>query len=351
MRSSWTSSSRDSTLPPRLTPGDRAYALVNGFRATQIVHAAVELGIPDLIAQGRATVDELSAATGIDRGRLRRLLRALVGLGVLTESDADAYTNTEVGELFREDVPGSRRPQVRMLVPESYRNWERFMETLRTGVTGQQLAHGATLWELMARDPDFGARFNAAMASNTESLAQFVATAGDFRRTALVVDVGGGEGSLVAGILRAHAGLHGIVFDLPAGLTQTNAYLREHQVLDRCTLVEGDFFRSVPAADAYLLKDILHDWADGEATAILNVCRRAMNPSARVMVVERVMPSRVTDSPQHLNATITDLQMMTQLGGKERTVEEFSALFEAAELKIDRLTPGGVYQLIEAVAV
>ena len=334
-----------------MTAGDRAYELVNGFRATQIVHAAAELKIPDLIAKGRTTVDELSAATGIDRGRLRRFLRALAALGVLLESDGDAYANTEVGDLFRDDVPGSRRPQLRMLVPESYRNWEHFMETLRTGKTGQQLAHGATLWELVARDTDFGARFNAAMASNTESLAQFVATGGDFSRATLVVDVGGGEGSLVAGVLRAHPSLRGIVFDLSAGLAQTSAYLREHEVLDRCELVEGDFFQSVPAADVYLLKDILHDWDDEKATAILKVCRRAMNPSARVMIVERVMPSRVTDSPQHLNATITDLQMMTQLGGKERTIEEFDALFESAELELDRLTPGGVYQLIEAVAV
>lgn len=334
-----------------MTAGERAYELVNGFRATQIVYAAAELRIPDLIAEGRQTVADLSAATGVDRGRLRRLLRALAGLGVLREDDDGRYANTEVGELFREGVAGSRRPMVRMLVPESYRNWDHLMATLRTGVTGQSLAHGATLWELIARDPDFGARFNDAMAGNSEGVGEFVGAAGDFAKASVVVDVGGGEGSLLAGVLLAHPGLRGIVYDLPAGLAQTREYLASRGVLDRCELVIGDFFEAVPAGDVHLLKDILHDWDDEHAVAILVACRRSLRPGARVMVVERVMPSHVTDRPQHLNATITDMQMMVQLGGKERTVEEYAALFEAAAMRFDRLTPGGIYQLVEAIAV
>lgn len=333
-----------------MTPGERAYELANGFRATQIVYAAVHLKIPDLLAEGRTSVDDLCTATGIERGRLRRLLRGLTGLGVLREAAGGIYANTEVGELFRDGVPGSRRALVRMLVPESYRNWDHFMDTLRTGVTGQALAHGATLWELIARDPDFRARFNEAMVSNTEGVAQFVARSGDFAHASLAVDVGGGTGSLIAGVLREHPGLRGIVYDLPAGLAQTAEYLASQQVADRCAIVEGDFFRSVPPGDVFLLKDILHDWDDLHAATILGVCRRAMKPAARVMVVERVMPSHVSDDPAHLNATITDLQMMSQLGGQERTMEEYGALFESAGLKLDRFTPGGIYQLVEAVA-
>lgn len=334
-----------------MTPGDRAYELVNGFRAAQIVHAAVELRVPDLLADGPKSAEDLSSASGIESKRLRRLLRALVGLGVLVETDDGRFANTEVGDLFREGVPGSRRALVRMLIPETYRIWDHFMETLRTGETGQSLAHGATLWEVIARDPDFAARFNDAMAWNTENAAEFVATSGDFEGASLVVDVGGGKGSLLAGVLLAHPDLRGIVFDLPAGLGQTAEYLVTQRVLDRCRIVEGDFFESVPPGDVYLLKDILHDWDDQKATAILRVCRREMSPRARVMVVERVLPSRITNSPVHLNATMTDLQMMVQLGSQERTVAEHARLFEAARLKLDRFTPGGVYQLVEAVAV
>lgn len=332
------------------TASDRAYELANGFRATQIVHAAIELGIPDLLAGGPMSVDELSSATGIERRRLRRLVRSMLALGLLTEDSEARVSNTEVGELFRRGVPGSRRAQVRMLVPESYRTWDHFLTTLRTGQLGHELAHGGSLWQHLARDPDYADRFNDSMASNSEGVAEFVAMSADFTGAKVVVDVGGGKGSLVAGVLHAHPSLRGVVLDVAAGLAQTSEYLAARRVADRCEMVEGDFFRSVPPGDVYLLKDILHDWEDAEATAILRVVRRAMNPGGRVIVVERVIPSHVTESANHLSATITDLQMMVQLGGQERTVEEYGELFAAAGLRLDRVTPsGGTYQLVEGV--
>ncbi|HEY0830309.1 MAG TPA: methyltransferase [Candidatus Dormibacteraeota bacterium] len=336
-----------------MTPnaGDRAFQLAGGFRAAQIVNAAVELGVPDLLAGGPRSVDELSLATDIEAPRLRRLLRALSGLGVLLETQDGRYANTEVGDLFREGVPGSRRPMARMLIPQAYRSWDHLLETLRTGVTGQSLAHGGTLWEQIAADPDFGARFNDAMASNTQGVAEFVARSGDFANASLVVDVGGGEGSLVTGVLLAHRNLHGVVYDLPAGLAQTPDYLASHHVQDRCTIAEGNFFESVPPGDVYLLKDILHDWDDEHAAAILGVCRRAMNTGARVMIVERVLPSHVTDDPAHMMATMTDLHMMVMLGGRERTLEDLGSLFKTAGLALERFTPGAVFHLVEAVAV
>ena len=333
-----------------MTPADRAFELVNGFRFTQMVYAAVELGIPDLVAAEPSSLEGLATATGIDPSRLRRLLRGLVALGVLRESE-DRYANTEVGELFREGVDGSRRAQLRMLVPESYRNWDHFVETLRTGVTGQQLAHGATLWELIARDPDFAARFNDAMAGHSEDANSIVAKSGDFRKASMVVDVGGGEGSLLAAVLDAHPGLRGIVYDLAAGLAQTHAYLAARGLGGRASIVEGSFFESVPEGDVYLLRDILHDWDDERATEILRVCRRPMHAGARLMVVERMASSTVAEGPVQADAAVIDLQMMVQLGGKERTLAEMEELFESAGLKLDRFTPGGVWQLVEAVPI
>ncbi len=154
-----------------LKPEDRAYQLVNGFRATQVVTAAVRSKIPDLLAGGPMSVDRLSEETKIDADRLRRLLRGLVALGVVAEQDDGRFVNTEVGELFREGVPGSRRAAAMVLVPESYRAWDHFLETIRTGVTGHFLAHGGSLWETLQRDPDFAARFNQAMASNSTEVA------------------------------------------------------------------------------------------------------------------------------------------------------------------------------------
>jgi hypothetical protein len=329
---------------------DRAYELVNGFRAAQVVRAAVELNIPDLVAGGAMSAEQLSAATQIDVDRVRRLLRGLVALGVLEQGDDHRFANTEVGELFREGIPGSRRPQARMLIPESYRAWDHLMETLRTGVPGHKLAHGGTLWQTIARDPDFAQRFNDAMAGNSEQVVDLVAGL-DFASARLIVDVGGGEGALVGGVLRAHPHLRGIVCDLPAGLAETHQYLGRLGVADRCTTIDCDFFVSVPSGgDVYLLKDILHDWDDEHAGAILSVCRRAARPGARILIVERLVPSRVTTQPAHVNAAFTDLQMMVQLGGRERTVEEIQHLFEQSGFSLVARHPGVMWNVVEGLA-
>jgi hypothetical protein len=198
-------------------PGDRAYALVNGFRASQLVRLAAQLRVPDLLADEPLSAEDLSAATGIDAGRLHRVLRGLAGLGVLLETEEGRFRNTEVGELFRDGVPGSRRAMALMLLPESYRAWDHLMETLRSGRTGHEIAHGGSLWDSLASDADFAARFNQAMVSDTEQIAEFVAAGLDFSSASLIVDVGGGNGALAAGILRAHLHLRAIICDLPAG--------------------------------------------------------------------------------------------------------------------------------------
>jgi hypothetical protein len=331
-----------------VTPADRALELVNGFRITQVVNAAAELRIPDLVAANPMTASELAAATGIDTGRLSRLLSGLVVIGVLELGDDGRYSNTAVGELFREGVPGSMRANIRMLVPESYRDWDHVMETLQTGVTGHSLAHGGTLWDSIARDPDFAHRFNAAMASNSERVAEFVASALDFGGARLVVDVGGGKGALAGGILRAHPHLTAVICDVGPGLAEAPGYLADLGVVDRCSFVECDFFASVPrGGDVYLLKDIVHDWDDEHAAAILSVCRRAMAIGARVMIVERGFPGRATPTPRDFSSVMIDLQMMVQLGSRERTIVEYRSLLEGAGLAFVGATPGELYVVVE----
>jgi hypothetical protein len=335
----------------RGTAADRAYELVNGFRASQLVRLASQLRIPDLLAQGPLSSEQLAGATGIHAGRLRRVLRGLVALGVLAETEEGRFKNTEVGNMFREGVVGSQRPAAMMLLPESYRAWDHLMETVRSGTPGHEIAHGGTLWDSMRRDPDYAERFNQAMASNSERVAAFVAAGYEFSTASLVVDVGGGNGALVAGILEAHPHLRGMICDLPAGLAGAAKYLKDHGVADRCSMVESDFFESVPpGAGVYLLKNIIHDWDDERAVRILSTCRRAAGPGARILIIERLLPSRVTDDPAHLNPVMTDLQMMVQLGSRERTVEQYRALLEAAGWRFERSVSGGLYGIVEAVA-
>lgn len=313
--------------------------------------SAVELNIPDLLAKGAMSAEQLSAATHIDAGRLRRLLRGLVALGVLEEGRADLFSNTKVGEVFRKGAPGSRRAMARMLIPQAYRSWDHFMETLRTGVPGEKLAYGRTLWDSIARDPDFAARFNEAMASNSEQVAEFVAATADFAGAGLIVDVGGGTGALAGAILRSHPHLRGIVCDIPAGFAEAHEYLAGLGVADRCAVKECDFFHSVPGAgDIYLLKDILHDWDDDHAETILTVCRKAMHGGARVLIVERLAPTLVTTRPRDLNAAMADLHMMVQLGGRERNVEDFERMFKRTGFAFERIHRGDPYNVVIGLA-
>jgi orsellinic acid C2-O-methyltransferase len=333
-----------------VTPSDRAFQLVSGFRASQLVHAAAELKIPDLLTSGPKSSEQLSAATGIDRGRLHRMLRGLVALDVLAEAEDGTFANTELGEAFREG--GSRRPMAMVMIPHYYASWGHFMETLRTGVTGEQLAHGGTLWDSVERDRDFAVRFNEAMASNSEAVVEFVSREGDYANAQLLVDVGGGKGALVAGIVAKHAHLRGIVCDLPAGLAEAPAYMATLGVEDRCSAAESDFFKAVPeGGDVYLLKDILHDWPDDDAVAILEVCRRSMQAGARLQIVERTLPARVGDDPMDHNRILSDLHMMVLLGGRERTLDDLRDLFEKTGFSLTRYVPGQPFGIVEAVAV
>jgi orsellinic acid C2-O-methyltransferase len=332
-------------------PADRAYELVNGFRASQLVRLAAQLRVPDLLADAPLSAQDLSTATGIDADRLRRVLRGLAGLGVLAETEQGRFHNTEVGELFREGVPGSRRALVMMLLPESYRSWDYLMETMRSGKPGHEIAHRGTLWDSMARDPDYAARFNQAMVSVTDEVIDFVIARLDFSSASVIVDVGGGNGSLAAGILRVHPQLRAIICDLPAGLAGTREYLSRRGVSDRCTTVEADFFEKVPiGGDVYLLKNIIHDWDDERAALILSACRRASGPGARILLLERLLPEQVSSSPTDLNAVMTDLQMMVQLGGRERTVAEYRALLDQSGFEFNRSLQGPFFGVVEGIA-
>ncbi|HEY8797928.1 MAG TPA: methyltransferase dimerization domain-containing protein, partial [Candidatus Dormibacteraeota bacterium] len=162
------------TAPVEASARDRAFELITGFRVAQLLRAAVELRIPDLLEAGPASIEQLADATGIDSGRLRRALRALASLGVLEEDELGLFANTELGNLFRDSTPGSVRPMVLMLL-DGYRAWAHCLETLQTGRTGQSIEYGEETWQTLAREPEEAARFNAAMVAQTEQASSFVA--------------------------------------------------------------------------------------------------------------------------------------------------------------------------------
>jgi hypothetical protein len=307
-----------------------------------ILRAAAELGVADHLADGPRTTAELAARTHADGPSLRRLLRALAGLGVVAQLDRERFELTEAGRPLIAGAPGSASALLRMLCgPEMLRSWSELVGSVRTGESAWELAHGMPVFAYYAEHPDSAATFNEAMAEHTREAAPGLIAAGDFSRFRTVVDVGGGDGTLLAAILAAEPAVEGILFDQPGALGAP---------FDRCRAVAGDFFTAVPeGADAYLLKQILHDWADEPATAILRSCRRAVGPGARVLIVERMLPERAT--PDDVQPLLVDVLMLVATGGRERTEREFRDLLAAADLEllsVSEALPPFAYRVIEA---
>lgn len=329
---------------------DRAFMLVSGYRSTQMVRAVTELRIPDLVADGPRSSDELAAAIGVLAEPLRRVLRCLVAVGVFTETDDGRFAATPVSDCFR-DLPGSQRGMALMLPAESYRAFGDLMYTLKTGEPSFEHIYSMSHWEQLAQEPEQAAIFHTAMRFGTEGVRDAIASAYDFTGLLSVVDVGGGRGTLIAGLLKANPHLRGTVFDLDAGLAETEAYLQQQGVHDRCVIKRGSFLDSVPPGhDAYVLKNIIHDWSDEKAAVILANCRQAMGPERRLIIVEQIVPPRLEESPDARRLFMADVQMMVMLGGRERTLEEFRALLDGAGLRLTRVIPTeSRFQLIEAV--
>jgi SAM-dependent methyltransferase len=191
-----------------------------------------------------------------------------------------------------------------------------------------------------AAHPGEGANFDRAMSDFTSQMAAVVAASYDFSSVRRVVDVGGGNGALTIGILRAHPHLEGIVFDLSSVAERTRARARETGLAERFRAEGGDFFESVPGgADLYLLKHVIHDWNDERAAAILRSCARAMSEEARVLVIEGVYPERIDASPESFAATANDVNMLVSTGGRQRSEAEFRALYAASGLELTRILP------------
>lgn len=313
-------------------------ALIVAYRAGACVHAAAELGLPDLLAPRPQTADELAAATGANRNALHRLLRALVALEVLAQ-DGDRFQLTPMGEELRESrLGGAARFFGREPV---WGTWGALKHSVLTGERAFDHVHGMRNWEYYKSHPEAAARFDGAMRAMTSGISPAVAGAYDFSRFRVVVDVGGGDGTLLAEILRAHPGVRGILFDRPDVVARA-----QQPALEK---IGGNFMEKVPeGGDAYLMKSIIHDWDDAEALQILRRCREAMRDDATLLVVERVLPETI--GPADLEALLGDLNMLTGPGGRERTEAEFADLLQGAGLRLQRVVPTGTpWNILEAI--
>jgi ubiquinone/menaquinone biosynthesis C-methylase UbiE len=320
-------------------PPIEAVRLVNGFRVYQMVVAACELRLPDLLAAGPQDAAGMAAATDTDARSLRRLLRALTAWGVFVEEADGRFSATAISDAFRADKPGLRNLTL-MLNDEGYEAWGYLLHSVRSGTSAFEKVFGRKRFDALADDPVAAARFNAAMVESTTRVAHTFVDAYDFSGVHAVVDVGGGSGALLASVLRAHPNMRGVLFDLPQGLAGARERLDADGLAGRVTMVEGSFFESLPSGgDLYMLKSIIHDWDDEPALKILKACRRAAGPASRIVLLERTLPERIDTSRQSMEVVMGDMQMLVVLGSRERTTAEYGDLLAQAGFRMTRLVP------------
>ena len=331
----------------------RLLSLIHANWTTQALSVATQLRLPELLRDGPQTAHTLAQVTHCHGPSLTRLLRALTSIDVLTESADGLFELTLAGTLLRADVPGSLAAWAEFCGTRSWATWGRLKESVRTGDSIRKRASGFDGFHHLENDAQEALLFNRAMVELTQPVALAFARSVDWSGMRLIVDVGGGYGELVAAILSGHPALRGILFDLAHATGAAGARLAAAGVEGRCTLVTGSFFDAVPgAADAYLLKSVLHDWDDDRAVEILRNCRRVMAPHARLFVIERIAPEHFCDSPRDQGIARSDLNMLVGTGGRERTEEQYRQLLDTAELRISRLLAlGDPYSAIESVPI
>jgi hypothetical protein len=331
-----------------MNPSEQMQLLITGFRVSQAVHTAAELRLSDLLADQPMTVADLAGAAGCHPGALHRLLRALASLGVYEEGPDGRFAATALSDQLRSDVPGNQHALASFVGrPYFWQAWSALPHSVRTGENAFRFVHGRDAWQYRAEHPEESATFDANMTANSLRSGAAIVRAYDFGRFATVVDVAGGRGALLAAILSQHPSMRGILFDQPHVISGAAATFTDAGVESRCEIVGGDMFESVPAGgDAYALKAILHDWEDAQAHEILANCRRAMSPSATLVVMERVLDGA---GPE---AFFSDLNMLVGPGGLERSTAEFADLFAGAGFRLTRVVPTGTpWAVIEAIPV
>ena len=328
--------------PPELSPEAAAAQLVirigTGHLLASALQVAASLRIPDHLAAGARTVAELAAASNVQEDGLYRVLRALATVGLFDEEAPRRFKLTLAGQTLRTDVPGSTHPMALWITsPFHFRVYAELMHSVRTGQPAAEKVTGMPVFEYFARDRELSEVFNNAMTAFSEPVVAAVLEAYDFGGIGLLVDVAGGHGAVLGAILERYPAMRGILFDLEHVVTGAEPRLAARGVAGRCQTQHGDFFQSVPpGGDAYVMKHIIHDWDDERALTILQNIHRAMGGKrGRVILIESVIPP----GNQPDLGKVIDLEMMAMPGGRERTAEEFRALFARAGFELTRVVP------------
>jgi hypothetical protein len=325
-----------------LPPGLILYQMAIGHYVSRALHLAAKLELADLLENGPRDYGDLAAASETHGPSLNRVLRLLASVGVFEELEGGKFALTPLGQMLRSGVPGSMRAMVMLFAGTGIQDsWKELEYCVRTGEPAfRRASPDGDPFTQMAKDPEAAAIFDKAMATFAPQTAAAVAAAYDFSIFRKVADIGGGNGALLVGILKANPGLRGIVFDQPHVVERTKEHVNSAGVADRCEIIAGSFFDEVPGgADAYTMKHVIHDWDDVRATTILENCRRAIPAHGKLLIIEGVYPARVDASLESRGAAANDVNMLVCTGGRQRSEAEFRDLFAASGFELSRIIP------------
>jgi hypothetical protein len=320
----------------QLSPQQQLAGMLTGYWVAQALYVAAKLGLADLLKDGPRPAADLAAASASHPRSLYRLLRALASVGVVVEDADQGFALTPLGQVLRRDVPGSQWALAVMSGEEHYHAFGDLLGSIRTGKPAFDKLYGMPVFDYLGRHPEQAKVFDAAMVSVHGRETGAMLDAYDFSGIGVLADVGGGNGSLLTAVLKKYPQMQGLLYDLPGVTERAQTDRAAAGLAERCRVIGGNFFESVPAgADAYLLRHIIHDWDDERATRILRNVSRAMGDGGRLLLVESVL----LPGNEPSFAKLLDLTMLVIPGGMERTEEEFRRLFAAAGFQLTRIVP------------
>jgi hypothetical protein len=335
---------------PGGTPDDAIVAiqaLIAGARNTQLIYVAAKLGLADVLYEGPRNADDIAAGLGVNAPVLRRLLRGLVNRGLVAEERAGTFSLTALGQYLRTGAPGALRGQAIRSGEVQYPAWGSLLYAVETGQSAFEHAHGTDFFGYLAANPAVNNAFNEGMTARAESIVDGIVAAYDFSPFARIVDVGGGAGVLLSGILEVYPAATGILYDTAAVTQEASAYLARRGLSGRAEVIAGDFFAAVPRGDLLVLEAILHNWDNGRAALILRQCRKALEPAGRILIIEDILPGKLDGVMPLIEI---DLTMLVCHNGQERTLAEYEELLVREGFRLESVGETGSYNLIAASA-
>jgi len=295
------------------------------------IYVAAELGIADMLAEDPKSIEELAQTSQSHAPSLYRMMRALASVGIFFETEGKRFELTPMAECLKN---GAMRSVALMFNSDwSDKAWGYFLDSVKTGDTAFEKAHGMSVSDWLENNPQAAKVFNEANAVKAVNSHRAIVDVYDFSGVNTLTDVGGGLGALMAEILIVNPLMNGVVADIPSVIQKARKIIRSRGLEDRCEAVGCDFFKEIPAgSDGYLMSHILHDWSAEQCKTILTNCHKAMKPESKLLVVEMIVPP----GNQPSMAKLLDLEMLVTTGGCERTEKEFKILLETSGFKLSR---------------